>query len=252
MPEFSIAIPAHDRGENGPTWLRELFDSLKSQTLQDFNVIISDQSQNDLLLDVCKEYQEDFEFVYVRYQGSIPCENINVALNECTGRITKIMFSDDIFVSERALEIIKDAYDNTKCSWAFSGFCGTRDGKTFYDHKVPVWTDYLLEGRNLLSSPSVVSFLTNKRQEFDENLKLFLDTEFYHRMRWENGLPHIIEEVLVANRDHDARISSHATSQYDAIFPHPEGGWLVNSKELNYIMDKHKDFCNDRRYPDEN
>ena len=27
MSEFSIAIPTHDRGENGPKWLRELFES---------------------------------------------------------------------------------------------------------------------------------------------------------------------------------------------------------------------------------
>ena len=29
MSEFSIAIPAHDRGENGPKWMRELLDTLK-------------------------------------------------------------------------------------------------------------------------------------------------------------------------------------------------------------------------------
>ena len=28
MFDFSIAIPAHDRGENGPKWMKELLDSL--------------------------------------------------------------------------------------------------------------------------------------------------------------------------------------------------------------------------------
>ena len=36
MFEFSIAIPAHDRGENGPKWMGELLDSLEKQTFQDF------------------------------------------------------------------------------------------------------------------------------------------------------------------------------------------------------------------------
>ena len=47
MFEFSIAIPAHDRGENGPKWMAELLDSLEKQTFQDFEVVVSDQSKND-------------------------------------------------------------------------------------------------------------------------------------------------------------------------------------------------------------
>ena len=41
MFEFSIAIPAHDRGENGPKWMIELLDSLERQTFQDFEVVVS-------------------------------------------------------------------------------------------------------------------------------------------------------------------------------------------------------------------
>ena len=249
---FSIAVPTHDRGKNGPIWMRELLESIKDQTYQDLEIVVSDQSKNDNILEVCKEYSEDFDFKYIRYEGSVPCENINIALDECEGEIIKIMFSDDIFVKDTALEIIDTAYKENKCKWTFSGFCGTRDGKTFYEHKVPQWTDYMLEGRNLLSSPSVVSFLNILKQHFDENLKLLLDTEFYHRMRWENGMPYIIEEVLVANRDHDNRISSHQTSQYDAVVEHPEGNWMINRLEYHYIQTKHKQFCMNRKYPDEN
>lgn len=249
---FSIAIPAHDRGKNGPIWMRELLDSIKKQTFKDLEIVVSDQSKNDNILNVCQEYSDDFEFKYVRYEGKVPCENINIALDECEGEIIKIMFSDDIFVSDSALEILDREYKQTNCKWAFSGFCGTRDGKEFYDYKIPKWSDYMLEGRNLLSSPTVVSFLNRCKQHFDENLKLFLDTEFYHRMRWENGMPHIIEDTLVANRDHDNRISSQQTSQYDAAIEHPEGGWLINIKEYHYIQNKHKDFCMNRKYPDEN
>lgn len=249
---FSIAIPTHDRGDNGPKWMRDLLDSIESQTFHDFEIVVSDQSKNDNILNVCEEYSEKFEFKYIKYQGSVPCENINIALDECDGDIIKIMFSDDIFVDDRALEIIDEQYRKTDCSWAFSGFCGTRDGKTFYDEKIPKWTDHMLEGRNLLSSPSVVSFLNSSKEHFDENLKLLLDTDFYHRMRWKYGMPHIIDNVLVANRDHDDRISSHQTSQYDAVIEHPEGNWLINTREYHYIQEKYKEFFITRRYPDEN
>tara|TARA_B100001996_G_scaffold333255_1_gene282786 strand:- start:26 stop:775 length:750 start_codon:yes stop_codon:yes gene_type:complete len=249
MSEFSIAIPAHDRGENGPKWMRELLDSLEQQTYKDFDVVVSDQSENDNIMKVCEEY--DFEFVYIQYGGSNACENLNTALDNCDGRIIKIMFSDDIFIKKNALELIHDEYNKLGCKWVFSGFANW-DNEGLFDEKIPEWTPETIEGRNLLSSPSVVSFLNECKVEFDEELKLLLDVDFYHRMRMKNGYPFIIPEILVANRDHDDRISSDATSKYDCIVEHPEGGWMMNSKELQYVRDKYSDFFPSRKYPDEN
>ena len=249
MSEFSIAIPAHDRGENGPKWMAELLDTLEQQTFQDFEVVVSDQSKNDKLMNVCQEY--DFDFTYIKYEGSVPCENINTAVDNCEGRIIKMMFSDDIFMRKDALERIKYEYDTCLCKWAFSGFANW-DGDEYFDEKLPEWREKTLEGNNHLSSPTVVSFLNECKMEFDPNLKLLLDVDFYHRMRWKYGLPNIIPEVLVANRDHDDRISSDATSQYDCVVEHPDGNWMMNSKELRYVTAKYPEFIISSKYPDEN
>ena len=251
MPRFSIAIPSHDRGENGYKWMKELLSSLKKQTFRDFDIVVSDQSKNDYVLNACKEFSEEFDFTFVKYEGDIPCENINICLKECTGEIIKVMFSDDIFVNDKALEVIDDTYKNNKCKWTFNGFCGTVDGTNTYKPDIPRWTEHTLEGRNLLSSPSVISFRNDCKLEFDQNLKLLLDVDFYHRMRLNHGYPFVIEDILIANSDHDARISSDSTSNYDCVFPHPEGGWMMNSKELNYVREKYPDFFPHRRYPDE-
>ena len=229
--------------------MRELLDTLQNQTCQDFEVVISDQSKNDNIMEACQDY--DFDFTYCKYTGNIPCENINVALENCTGRIIKIMFSDDIFMRKDALERIKYEYDSTECKWAFSGFANW-DDNDYFDNKLPEWKERTLEGNHHLSSPSVVSFLNEGRVDFDHNLKLLLDVDFYHRMRWLHGKPNIIPEVLVANRDHDDRISSDATSQYDCVVEHSEGNWMMNSKELNYVHQKYPEFFINQKYPDEN
>ena len=102
---------------------------------------------------------------------------------------------------------------------------------------------------NLLSAPSNLSFRKDCKQHFDTNVKHFLDTEFYHRMRWKYGMPDFISGTLIANRENNNRVG---TSGCDMLFEHPEGGWMVNSKELEYIREKHKDFYdNGRKYPDE-
>ena len=212
-------------------------------------VSVSDQSKNDKLMNVCQEY--DFDFTYIKYEGSVPCENINTAVDNCEGRIIKMMFSDDIFMRKDALERIKYEYDTCLCKWAFSGFANW-DGDQYFDEKLPEWREKTLEGNNHLSSPTVVSFLNECKMEFDPNLKLLLDVDFYHRMRWKYGLPNIIPEVLVANRDHDDRISSDATSQYDCVVEHPDGNWMMNSKELRYVTAKYPEFIISSKYPDEN
>ena len=254
MSRFSICIPAHDRGENGPKWMRELFDSIKKQTLQDFDIVVVDESENDLILDTCKEYSDNFEFTYIKC-SHLKNDGItakwNVGIDECTGDIVKIILSDDIFATPDALQIMSDYYRDHDTKWAVGGFCEmTNDGTKFFSPRDPVWSDYTLEGRNFLSGASNISFRKDCKEHFDTNVKHFLDTEFYHRMRWKYGMPHIISGTLIANRETNNRVGA---SGCDMMFEHPEGSWMVNSKELEYIREKHKEFYdNGRKYPDEN
>jgi glycosyltransferase involved in cell wall biosynthesis len=78
LMRFSIAIPTHDRGYNGPKWMKELLESIKSQTFQDFEVVVSDQSKNDKILNICKEYSDDFGYKYFKEECDLPYENINL------------------------------------------------------------------------------------------------------------------------------------------------------------------------------
>ena len=116
---------------------------------------------------------------------------------------------------------------------------------------MPEWADMLLEGNNLLGSPSCIALLNESRIYLDRQLKLLVDTEFYHRMRMEHGLPHIISDVLIANREHEGRTSASGID-YDMILEGSDGRkWMVNGAEVQYIHKKHADFLKIRRYPDE-
>ena len=161
------------------------------------------------------------------------------------------MFSDDVFVKNTALEIVVQTLDDYK--WMFTGYCETNDGKTLNSLKSPEWTKETVVGRNLLSSPSGVAFKSGCGVEFDANLKLLLDVDFYHRMRIDNGMPALISEVCYANRNHGNRVSSQSTSQYDCVIEHSDGNWMMNRFEYEYITEKYKEFfANGMRYPDEN
>jgi len=249
MPEISIAIPTYEMGGTGSSYLIELFESIKKQDFVDFEVCVSDHSQDDDILELCGQYANYFTIQYYKNEdkrGNGP-SNTNSAVEMCSGRITKIIFQDDLFISNYALTKIKNAFDETNCNWCFNGFAHTVNGVQHFRTMIPKWTTEMLEGRNLLGSPSCVSFLTEKFEKFDDKLVLLMDTDFYHRMRYNHGMPHIIEEYLTSNREHSNRISS-SSVKYDARIEHPEGSWMVNLEEFNYVIDKHLET---RQYPDE-
>lgn len=253
MPEISVCIPTYEYKGDGVKYLDELFGSLETQTFKDFDVVISDHSVDDKIMNFCRDNEYNFDITYIRnangrgYQSS----NTNCVLSNAEGRILKLMYQDDIFVNNLSLKKIKEAFDNSDAKWLFHGFTHTTDGVETHRECVPHWCDMMLEGRNLLGSPSCLAILNGYELEMDENIKLLIDTELYHRMRMEHGMPCFVQDILIANREHDSRMSASGI-QYDSFIQHPEGGWLVNQAEFDYVEAKHKSFCiGGRKYPDE-
>lgn len=249
MPKVSIAIPTYEMNRSGSKYLRELFETIRYQDYTDYEVCISDHSKDNSIIEVCEEYANYFMIQYFHNTenvGNGPA-NTNSAVEMCSGMITKLIFQDDLFIDTSALSTIVDIFETTQVNWAFNGFAHTIDGKSHFREMIPEWTDMMLEGRNLLGSPSCVSFLTEKFVGFDENLVLLMDTDFYHRMRYQNGMPGYIKSCLTSNREHNNRIS-YSKVNYNGRVEHPSGGWLVNIEELEYVIEKNK---NTREYPDE-
>lgn len=254
MSEISVCIPTYEYGGKGVQFLSELFNSLSQQTFEDFDIIISDHSKDEEIMNYCRYCDYDFDITYIQnpngrgYQAS----NTNCALENAEGRIIKLIYQDDIFVDEKALEKIKNKFDETNCKWLFHGFTHTKDGIETHRDCVPFWAEMTLEGNNYLGSPSCIAMLNEVKMNMDEKLKLLIDTELYHRMRMEYGMPEIVSDILIANREHDDRVSSSGVD-YNMVCSASSGKqWLVNKQELEYVQLKHSDFIKTRKYPDEN
>jgi glycosyltransferase involved in cell wall biosynthesis len=249
MTSITICIPTYEFNGKGVFYLNQIFDSLRSQTFQDFNIVISDHSIDDKIFNYSKNESKNFKITYVRNPNGrgFQAHNTNCAFEYADGEIIKLIYQDDIFVNDTALELIYKGFEKSDSKWMMHGFAHTNDGKNIYRKMIPRWTDMLLEGRNLLGSPSCFACLNEAKMYMDENIKLLIDTELYHRMRYSYGLPIILHDILVANREHSDRMSSSGIN-YNMRIEHPEGSWLVNEDELVYVTEKHKDT---RRYPDE-
>jgi glycosyltransferase involved in cell wall biosynthesis len=211
-PRFSICIPVWEQGGFGIQYLKDLIHSIQIQTFQDWEIVISDHSQNDDIYEyVLTIYNQNRGGVkYVRnlsnYGNGVA--NLNQSLQRAEGEIVKIMFQDDFMFDRRCLEKFDKVFQNEETKWAVCGCNHTRDGVNFERFMVPSWNDRLLEGVNTISSPSVLAFRNENVELFDENLTMLMDVEYYYRLGERYGLPTILEDCLVTNRCHDNQISS--------------------------------------------
>lgn len=226
--KISICIPTWEQYGNGFYYLKTIFDALKKQTFKNFNVIISDHSINDEIESLVNDYREFFEIIYIRNnenRGNSPA-NTNVALKHADGDIIKVMFQDDLFVNNNALEIIHEAFTDKNCMWAVNGCNHTNDGISFNREMVPSWNDQILYGVNTISSPSVLSIRNTEIPFFDENLIMLMDCEYYHQLYLKYGKPFVINDILISNRMHQFQISSRYNHN-------------IND-EINYVKNKYK------------
>jgi len=231
-PKISVAIPTWECNGKGVEFLDDLFRTIEIQHFKDFEVVISDHSKNDDLIYKVQEYNSKFEIRYFRNEnnrGNSPA-NLNHAIKNCSGEIIKIMFQDDFFYDDEALEKIYYALSDSDRMWLLNGTNHTKDhGQTFYWDLYPSFNDDLLKGVNTISSPSVVAFKKGSDLLFDESLVYFMDLDYYYGMREKYGEPVYYKDILVSNRfPHENSISSSITNKEKMM-----------NKESQYCLQKY-------------
>lgn len=108
-PRVSIGLPVY----NGENYLREALNSLLAQTLEDFELIISDNASADATEDICREYAaRDHRIRYIRQprnMGAIP--NQSFVFDQAVGQYFKLAAHDDLYHPE-LLEACVDVLDS--------------------------------------------------------------------------------------------------------------------------------------------
>lgn len=210
-PFFSIAIPTYGYNGKGAEFLDFSLDILTKQTFQDFEVIISDHSTDDTILDVFTKYQERFNWVtYVRNEvgRGIISPNINNAMRECNGKYIKVLFQDDFLYNEHSLQ---EQYNSIKKhpddKWFMTYFYHSKTGTDFYRPYNPVWNPKIWTGNNTMGCPSGMTMKNEDLIFFDEGLNWLMDVDYYQKMFIKHGEPTIIDKFTAVNRTWGARLT---------------------------------------------
>jgi glycosyltransferase involved in cell wall biosynthesis len=202
MRTISITIPTYEMHGLGAKFLEESFVILQKQTYKDFDVVISDHSQNDEIENLCKKYSELLDIKYIRNteKRGNSSANLNNAIKQATGKLIKILFQDDFLFDEKSLEKIVKNFDLEKDSWLVSACEHSKDGKNFIRPFYPKYNHKIHLGKNTISSPSVLTIKNDSPLLFDENLLWLMDCEYYRKCYDAFGDPKILKTITVVNR----------------------------------------------------
>ena len=210
-PFFSIAIPVWGIQGKGIDYLETNLTWLAHQRFTDFEVVISDHSEDDCIKDYVELWVSILSIKYVKYEhgrGTIS-PNLNNALRLCTGKYIKIIFQDDFLYNEYSLETIAKYIETTDINWLVTGCAHTKDMDVLFDPMIPKYHDKIYQGINTISSPSVLTIKnSDDKLYFNESLKWLMDVEYYKRLYDKYGLPDIVNDICIINRESEIRATT--------------------------------------------
>lgn len=234
LKKISIIIPCYEMYGMGSVFLDFLFQSLKNQTFKNFNIIISDNSVDNNIKDLCKSYSPDLEIKYLDNSKQInktSSTNLNFALDYVDKDIAyiKFLFQDDFLYNESSLQDIFDEFEsNSEKNWLISSCCHYSEKFGIFNFMEPYYYDKIYLGEpNSISSPSVLTIKNKNIIKFDENLQWLMDVDYYKMLYLKFGEPIILKKTTCVNRLWENKV--------DNIL-NPE----IKEFEINYIKNKYK------------
>jgi hypothetical protein len=209
-PFFSITIPTYGYNGKGSEFLEHSLKIISNQTFKDYEVIISDHSVDDTILNVVKSWESVIDIKYLKNENGrgVISPNINNAMKHSNGVWIKVLFQDDFLYDNESLENqYKFIIKNTNMKWFMTRFFHSNDGKTYYRLYNPVWNNHIWTGNNTMGCPSGLTLLNDDLIYFDEGLNWLMDCDYYQRLFIKYGEPKILDEITTVNRTWGERLT---------------------------------------------
>jgi len=201
--KLSVAIPTSDMKNKG-FFLKRLLESLWDQTFQDFEIVVTDNSTDSEISDICKYYRTGIRYFNNPRKGM--AINTNEAIKNSLGELIKIIYMDDFLAHNRSLEKIVKKFSG---HWLVTGCTHVMDDKDerFNNHFPNLSNDIHL-GNNTIGSPSVLTIKNDNPLLFDEEMQWLLDCDYYKRLYDSVGEPVIMEDINVCIGLHDGQMTN--------------------------------------------
>ena len=158
-PRVSVVVPTYNRANE----LRRCLDSLKEQTIDDFEVLICDDGSTDETAEVAKKYSPflDITYDYAKNFGGPACPR-NRGIKLARAPYIAFLDSDDWWMPQKLEESLKYLEQGADVVY-HDLFLATKSDQRFYwkkartrDLKKPVFDDLIINGNALHNSSVMV------------------------------------------------------------------------------------------------
>lgn len=214
-PLISICIPAY----KNTTYLNRLLESISIQTFTNFEVIITDDSNDNSVHNSINSRNWNFELYYYKNEKPLGSpENWNESISHAKGEWIKIMHHDDWFISENSLEtFVQQVEKQPKHSLFFSAYQNVyEDGKkkkvippNKLLGKLIFKNSAALLANNIIGPPSVTIYRNDKNTFYDKHLQWLVDVDFYIRYL-QNSEPFYIDQALINIGIHEEQVTKYS------------------------------------------
>lgn len=200
--------------------------SIATQTFQDIELIITDDTPGDEIRQLVDSLKLDFPVHYVKNEPALgPPANWNAGMRMATGKYIKLVHRDDWFSQSDALEICYEQMEkDAACDFLFAA------STTVYPHgkraELYLGEKELLNLRerpeclllgNFVGAPSVTMIRNGKGYYYDERLKWLVDIEFYVRVLLQNPRFVYINTSLVNIGIHEGQVTNDVSTNGDLV-----------------------------------
>lgn len=230
---ISICIPAYKK----PSFLKRLLDSIQIQTYRCFEVVLTDDSPDTEVFELCRTHILGETIRYFKNKNPLGTpENWNESLKLAKGEWIKIMHDDDWFAAPEALKTFAETVArNPEGDFFFSAYRNVfLSNNTSKEVHISSKSKEILDknpktllSRNTIGPPSVTFHKKRLSILYDGSLKWLVDVDFY--IRFLNKVkPVYIPEVLIQVGVGEAQVTM-------AVFRNPQVEIPENLYELNKI-----------------
>lgn len=252
-PAVSICVPAFEQ----PELLRRTLESIFAQDFQDFEVIVTDDSESDAVSAVATRWKNDDRLVYHRNEVRLGSPgNWNAAMARARSELIKFLHHDDWFCSPSSLGRYVAAMNSApEVNFAFSASNACEDdGRLMFVHQ-PGQSDVdafvrnpvSLQFANFIGAPSATIFRKPPDFEFDVHLKWVVDIDAYLRIVGPRPSCRYIAEPLVSvtsngahqvTRDFEADRVARAEEHFYLYAKHPPSSLRGRLHGLNFLKNQ--------------
>jgi glycosyltransferase involved in cell wall biosynthesis len=231
---ISICIPTYNSGEK----LERLLDSIENQVFTDYEVVISDDSNNDSVKRIIDEKYPHMTIRYFHNQMPLGTPgNWNNAVDKGKGEWIKIMHHDDWFYSDQSL--LNFAEETKKSNQSKLLFCafqncyhdiGTKDNFHCSSFEILLLRlNYLNLFKTFMGNPSCTLIHSAcKPYSYDKTFKWLIDFDFYTTFLKKYKSFTYIDKILINVGMHKGQVTA-------SVFQNP----LVEIPESISILNKH-------------